>query len=260
MKIKRILFTLMLVLVSLIIVAAVGLAVLFQRHTFSASVSGRIVDAEGRPIPGTVVTLHVGGTDASSRYFEGVTDESGNYFVRTGAIQYALDSSAAYCVMRISADGYVTACPKERIIGGRNINRDFEMVKTVSVSGRLVTPKGEPVAGSSVCFTPTEQAESGSKLSYLHSATRSGEDGSFKLDTVGPFEYRVGIHEHGNRLYRQRPLSSERVDLANAANREGLEIVANDPLDYTISGHVRDSEGEPVTDAFVWTINENSGT
>ena len=152
MKTKKILFMLIMVCVSFFLVAAIGIGVLFEMHTFHALVSGRIVDKEGNPVPGAIVRLYIGGSDGSSRDFESVTDESGKYSVQTPMLRYALDSSAAYRAMSISADGYVPLSAKEGIIKGTNVNRDYEMVKAVSVSGRLVTVEGEPVAGSTLTF------------------------------------------------------------------------------------------------------------
>jgi len=260
MKTKKILFMLIMVCVSFFLVAAIGIGVLFEMHTFHALVSGRIVDKEGNPVPGAIVRLYIGGSDGSSRDFESVTDESGKYSVQTPMLRYALDSSAAYRAMSISADGYVPLSAKEGIIKGTNVNRDYEMVKAVSVSGRLVTVEGEPVAGSTLTFIADGEVDRSPKLRYGPVTVRSGKDGSFSLNTVGPFEYSIYIGEHGQKLHRQRPLNAKNANLADAANRQGLEIHINNPLDYTISGHVHDSDGKPVADAFVWTLNENSGT
>jgi len=260
MKTKKFFFVLIMVCVSFFLVAAIGVGVLLEMHTFHALVSGRIVDKEGNPVPGAIVRLYIGGSDGSSRDFESVTDESGKYSVQTPTIRYALDSSAAYRGVSISADGYVPASAKEGIIKGTNVNRDYEMTKAVSVSGRLVTVEGEPAAGSTLTFVPRGRADTSSKLSYRSVTVRSGKDGSFSLNTVGPFEYSIYVGEHGQKWYRQRPLNAMNVNLADAANSQGLEIRINNPLDYTISGHVHDSEGNPVADAFVWTLNENSGT
>jgi hypothetical protein len=61
-------------------------------------------------------------------------------------------------------------------------------------------------------------------------------------------------------IYRQTPISGEVVDLIDPANRQWLEIRINDPLDHAISGHVKDSDGNPVEGAFVWAFNDNFGT
>lgn len=258
MKTKIICFVLITVCVSFLLAAAIGIGVLVEMHTFHAIVSGRIVDSEGNPIPGAIVELYIGGSDGSSRNFQSVTNERGRYSVRTPILRYALDSSAAYRVMSISADGYVPVRVKERIRKGTNADREYEMTKAVSVSGQLVTEEGKPASGATLTFVPKGQADSSSKLAFKSVTVRSGNDGSFSLNTVGPVEYRIYIGGHGQKLYYQRPLNGDSADFSDAANRRGLDIRINDPLNYTISGHVHDSEGKPVADAFVWTVGGNN--
>jgi hypothetical protein len=228
-------------------------------HTFHVVVSGRIVDSEGNPIPRAIVKLYIGGSDGSERDFQNVTDENGKYSVRTAILRYALDSSAAYRVMSISADGYVPVSVKEVINKGTNADREYEMTKAVSVSGRLVTAKGKPPPGGILTFIPIKHTDSSSKLSYSLVTARADNDGSFSLNTVGLFEYRIYISGYERKHCRQRPLNGESVDFSDEANRLGLDVRINDPLNYTISGHVRDSEGKPIADAFIWTIGDNSG-
>ena len=259
MKTKIIFLVLITVCVSFLLVAAIGIGVLVEMHTFHAVVSGRIVDPEGNPIPGAVVKLYIRGSDGSERNFQSVTNESGRYSVRTSILRYALDSSAAYRNMSISADGYVPVSVKEVINKGINADREYEMTKAVSVYGRLVTAEGKPPPGSTLTFIPIKHTDSSSKLSYSLVTARPDNAGSFSLNNVGPFEYRIYIGGYGRKHCRQRPLNGESVDFSNQANRLGLDIRINDPLDYTISGHVHDSEGKPVANAYIWTIGDNSG-
>jgi hypothetical protein len=260
MKTKIIFFVLIMVCVSFLLVAAIGIGVLIEIHTFHAVVSGRIVDSEGNPIPGAIVKLYIRGSDGSERDFQNVTDENGKYSVRTPILRYALDSSAAYRSMSISADGYVPVSVKEVINKGINADREYEMTKAVSVSGQLVTAEGKHPPGSILTFIPIKHTDSSSKLSYSLVTARSDNAGSFSLNNVGPFEYRIYIGGYGPEHYRQRPLNGESLDFSDEAYRLGLDIRINDPLDYTISGHVRDNEGKPVAGAFIWTISEDFGT
>lgn len=257
---KKFFFGLMLVFVALFLAVVIGIGFLFAKHTFRASVSGRISATEGNPISGAKVRLYIGGSDGSSNNFESITDESGYYSIQTPTLRYALDSSAAYRSIGISANGYVPVSVNKRVAKGNNRNWDFVLTEAVSVSGRLVNMEGEPMADSNLSFLPGGQADSGSNLRYCSVAVTTDEGGNFNLDTVGPFEYRILIDEHGLKLYRQRPVNGENVDLADIANRQGLEICINNPLDYTISGHVKDSDGNSVKESFVWVCNENFGT
>jgi len=259
MKKKRIFFVLITVCVSFLLAAAIGISVLVEMHTFHAVVIGRIVDPEGNPIPGAIIELYIGGSDGSSRNFQSVTNESGRYSVRTPVLRYALDSSAAYRSMRISADGYVPVSVKEAINKGINADREYEMTKAVSVSGRLVTAKGEPPPGGTLTFIPIKHTDSSSKLSYSLVTARPDNDGSFSLNNVGPFEYHIYIGGYGRKQCRQRPLNGDSVDFYDQTNRLGLDIRINDPLEYTISGHVRDSEDKPVANVYIWTIGDRSG-
>jgi protocatechuate 3,4-dioxygenase beta subunit len=89
MKTKIIFLVLITVCVSFVLVAAIGVGVLFEMHTFHAVVSGRITDTEGNPIPGAIVKLYIGGSDGSSRNFQSVTGTGGRYSVRTPILRYA---------------------------------------------------------------------------------------------------------------------------------------------------------------------------
>lgn len=260
MKVKGVLLGILVVSASLFLIAAVGIGVLVENKAFQATVSGRLTDTEGRPVPGASIQLHIAGTDSSENYFDCMTNAAGEYFLQTPTLRYALDSSAAYRGLSISAPGYVHVSVHKRVAKGVNKDWNFELTRAITVSGRLVDPEGNPMAGCSLLFSP-EQKDTRSVTLRYHSVggDTTGKDGRFRLDSVGPFCYQVSRKEYGRQVYRQIPVRGARIDLSEPTARQGLEICINNPLEYKISGHIKDAAGNPVKDAFVSVTNEICG-
>lgn len=80
----------------------------------------------------------------------------------------------------------------------------------------------------------------------------------FENKNVNKYTLRVSAKSNINVSYiddrmRQRPVNAEVFDLTAEANRAGLEIIINPPEDYSVSGHVRDAQGNPVHRTLVHT-------
>jgi protocatechuate 3,4-dioxygenase beta subunit len=258
--IKQLLLGMMIVLISLFLLVAVRIGVLIEKKSFRTSIHGRITDANGGPISKARISLFIGGSDGSENRFECTTHEDGYYSIQTATLRYALDTSAAYRVMSISADGYVPVSVDKRIPKGNSSDWNFQLPESVTASGRVINTRGEPVANCCLYFLPVGPAKIRSNLRHQATGTTTDKDGRFTSNTVGPFAYRIRRGEYGMQIYTQTPVSSEVVDLTDPANRRGLEIRIHDPLDYTISGHVKDSDGHPVAGAFVSTFNHEGTT
>jgi hypothetical protein len=260
MNVRKFFFGLTLVFISIFLVAGIGVGFLLGKHTFQASIRGQITDTAGKPISGAKVELYIGGSDASENRFQCVTGQTGQYSIQTPTLRYALDSSAAYRGLKITADGYMPVSVKKRVAKGSNSGWNFILTKAISASGRLVNVKDEPVADSVLWFIPIVKKDVGSSLSYSSVWAKTDKEGNFTLDTAGPFEYRIVIQEHSMRFYRQKPVNGDRVDFSVESNRHGQKIRINDPQDFAVSGNVKDSEGNPLTKAYVWAYNEKTGT
>ena len=243
-----------------LLLAIVGISILFEQHSFSATVSGRITDTEGNPISCAKVSLFIGGTDGGSVRFEKKTDQNGLYTITVPRIQYSLDTSAAYRIMSIKADGYIPVSVNKRISRGFNPNWSFKLTKAVTVSGRVVDTKGNPMPNTQLTLFVVGQKDKQSDLRYRPVLGNTDKDGCFSFDTVGPCEYRFSIYSQSEKYYQQKPVKGGTIDLSDPANREGHVVYFNDPNDYSISGIVKDHQGNMLKNAWVWILSKKSGT
>ena len=238
------------------VVFAIGVGVLIESKIFHASIRGRITDSEGRPVQGANIELRIACTDGRGDYFNCTTNSAGEYFLWAPAFQFILDSSVAYRGLEISSAGYVSVKVRKRVSKGANNGWDFVLTKSVDVSGRLVDPHGNPMGGCWLLLSPEQEDRQNATLTYhTFAGVTTEEDGSFRLDSVGPFRYRISREDWGGQVYRQTPIRGKYVDLSEPAVRQGLEICINDPLDYKISGHIKDAAGNPFEGTFVSITN-----
>ncbi len=138
-------------------------------------VSGTVVDAEdGEPIAGakvemmqTLVNLE------SSSNVETVADDEGRF-----TFKGALGESAS-TALRAQAKGYLPATKNVAIADDVPVPEvEIKLQPSASVSGRVIGPGGEPVAGARVSCCPL-----GLRGRFSVSAT-SAADGSFELDAA----------------------------------------------------------------------------
>ncbi len=244
----------------LILLAVIGIVILFEVHSFSATVRGRITNPEGAPISGAKVSLFVGGSDGRSVHFEEKTNQNGLYMITVPRIQYALDTSAASRIMRIKADGYIPVSVNKRISRGFNPNWNFELTKAVTVSGRVVDTKGNPMRNAGLYLSVVSQKCKQADLRFDSPYGNTDKDGCFYFDTVGPFEYCFSIDNRSKKYYRQKPVKGGTIDLSNPANHKGHVVYFNDPNDYSVSGIVKDHQGNMLKNAWVWIPGQQSGT
>ena len=135
MRVKTILTTLTITVIIFFLLAVIGIGALFESHTFRASVSGRVTDAEGNPIAGAKVEFSLLNSD-SIQYDQSTTTHSdGRYSISLPQFTAALDLSPDYGRnVRISADGYIPSNTYQNLKKGHNPNCDFALI---SASGRI---------------------------------------------------------------------------------------------------------------------------
>ncbi len=93
---------------SLFILLLTGIGFVFESHTFRASVSGKITDAEGNPIAGAKVEYCLVNAPGDTIEYDmsSQTDSEGRYSMRLPGFAVALDTSPDYLrLVRISANG-----------------------------------------------------------------------------------------------------------------------------------------------------------
>ena len=122
-KLKIIRWVLGICAVVLVVSLLIGIGFLFESHTFRASVSGRITDAEGNPIAGATVEYCWNNApgDTIEYNMSSQTDSEGRYSMRLPGFTVALDTSPDYLrLVTISADGYTPFSASKTLRKGHN--------------------------------------------------------------------------------------------------------------------------------------------
>ena len=126
MRAKTIFKALAITVVLLFLLAAIGIGILFESHSFRASVSGRITDTRGTPIAGARVEFSLPNSDSIKYDAGSKTNSDGRYSLNLPQFTAALDSSPSYGrLVRISADGYTPINTYQKLTKGHNSDCDY---------------------------------------------------------------------------------------------------------------------------------------
>lgn len=165
------------------------------RMTKGGTLSGRIVNRAGEPVPNARVRTE------DNEYFDDVFQEAlGDAFptnattreVRTGADgRFTLTRlhPATYQIIA-NAPGHTERSMKELAVveGGENDIGDVELIAGGTLQGTLYDSSGNPVVAGTVMLEPTFVEEG---LPYRRYDTKSGANGKFRLPNVTPGTYRM---------------------------------------------------------------------
>ena len=163
------------------------------------TVRGHVYGVRGEAVAGAVLeaapdrSRHDGargwtavGYDTATRppvYATATSGEDGAYaLVLPGAGRYSID---------VRARGYANANADVRRYDKSFEGVDFHLDPGAGISGRVVAPDGEPVAGASI------RARGGSRRGTVDAYADSGADGTFRVDApVGAWS-NLEVHAHG---------------------------------------------------------------
>lgn len=112
----------------ILLLAGIGYAV--EQHTFRASVSGRVTDAEGKPIAGAKVKYCLLNAPGDTIVYDmsSQTDSEGRYSMRLPTFAAALDSSPdPRRQILISAEGYAPFSTCRTLKKGCNPDCDYTL-------------------------------------------------------------------------------------------------------------------------------------
>ena len=156
-----------------------------------ATVSGRVLDAEGRPAAGVMVQPIDDDRPGSSRIFRGTTADGEGWYVLDG-LPTGPRSIAAEDEQGQRAVGEIDVRPGENRL-------DLRLAGGAEVAGRVVDAEGSPVAGAEVGLLPA-----GQRWSRVQATT--GADGTFRFEGVESGEYRVRASKEGYATSESEPL------------------------------------------------------
>jgi len=231
----------------MVVVGLLGLAVVgaspSQAHDGSGSISGRVTDTDGNPIPYVCVyaerntQLHGGMTDHDGRYT--VSDvPAGVYRVTFGCWggEWVRETYDDY------AELYGAGTPVELGVGEAVAGIDAALVRGASVSGRMVDDTGAPVASGWVsAWEPGTFGGDGQS---------TGPDGAFRFSGMRPGVYKVGSFQSNPEI--AYPPGPDGMVLAAGQSLDGIVLTVRSKGD--VSGQVVDPGGLPVADACVDVI------
>jgi hypothetical protein len=207
---------------------------LYPGHTVSGTVTDK---ATGKPLEGVRVSY---GTNKGEQ-----TGTDGRYRLE-GVIAGAFQPGAT-TVLQVSKEGYSVEGDRRygqpygyvsvQLGSGKlEVEKDIQMVPSISISGRVQTEKGDPVAGA--------------KLGLMDESHRGGNqsaeskvDGSFKLEASPFMRVRVKASATGYAAAFTEILSIEEKSLT--------DVVVTMLAGSTVSGVVVDPAGAPVEGADV---------
>jgi protocatechuate 3,4-dioxygenase beta subunit len=156
------------------------------------TISGRVLDPDGKPVAGATVAPARSGTGRSytgDTRFSVATKEDGTFQVvlpPTDGRKYNLIvHDGKYQEWRTWANGVGTVL--ETVAGQRIENLELRLTRPGIIRGRTVDGRGRPVAGVYV----QTRAEDRLEHNYYNPATRSDKDGNFELPFVRPGRHLV---------------------------------------------------------------------
>jgi protocatechuate 3,4-dioxygenase beta subunit len=159
-----------------------------------ATVRGRVLDPDGKPVAGATVAPALtssGNSLTGDTRFSVETDEDGRFEVllpASGDVAYNLVAhDGKFRQWRTWANGVV---PPFKTTPGQVIEgMEIRLTHPGTVTGRVVDARGNPVEGREVRAEPTARDEN----RYYDPTTKTGPDGTFALKFVRPGEHFIQV-------------------------------------------------------------------
>jgi protocatechuate 3,4-dioxygenase beta subunit len=205
------------------------------------SLSGRVVDEEGQPVPGVTVRCEnrVGAprearTDGDGRFqFGGL--RAGNYVLQAASPGPQTDRVTDLQGVMLPEGGQAH-CP------------DLRIVRAGEVSGRLTDEKGQPLAGVEISARREVELAPRMFTQGDSPSARTGADGSYRLRLPpGQWQVRAELYPEGALGEDEhRPEPGVRV-----AAGENTHLDLTLPAPVRLRARVLDADGRPVAGAWV---------
>jgi large repetitive protein len=226
----------------------------------AAAVAGRVTDEAGAPVPGARVRI---ATDLGMR---AILREGPAAFLESGGVTTGPDgvfrlrglAAAKNKTIEASKTGFVPARRHGVTLRAGETVKEVALVlkKGLEARGRVVDAAGKPVAGAELRLA---RPEGGARRMMFQMAggdrekpdAVSGADGSFRLGGLEPGEYSLSATREG---YASKRIPAVTVETEGPNEWPPVVLVPAS----AIAGVVRNSRGEPVVGAQVFTFGEGA--
>ncbi len=214
-------------------------------RTSPARITGRVVTRSGVPVPGAEVTCFAVGTASAWLQYQPTghraeTDAEGAFRLlgvpttSTLALEVSHESSAP-----------TTLEPLRAAEGAELDVGDIRLDPGVRMTGRVLDPQDQPIAGARIAVADLGRAAPGDDGEpTLVAETVTATDGSFVLEHLGRRQYTIDIDADGF-----APLQSVVAFLLNDAMRDFEQDYVLEPTGLGLGGVVLGPHEEPVVGA-----------
>ncbi|HVR96871.1 MAG TPA: carboxypeptidase-like regulatory domain-containing protein, partial [Thermoanaerobaculia bacterium] len=214
------------------------------------AVTGRVVDAGGRPV--SEAQIRIGGSGRSSGDLTGLQLRSGP----DGSFRVPRLQAGETYELRVRKEGFAPASALTAAVPVRAPAAPVRIVLSPggAVFGRTVDENGEPVAGATVELRPWEDPRRGGVRNDepATGTATSGADGTFEVRHLPS-----GVFVLQARVDGFAPGVLNGIEVAAGTPRVDAGTVTLSP-EAVVTGQVIDPRGAPIDGAMVWAFPERS--
>ncbi len=204
------------------------------------SISGRVVNEAGQPIPGVEISLEVLGGYMGQR---SSTDREGNFKIP------GLDSGIYR--LYLYAPGYVTQMPSAASPTYRTGDKvDVTMIKGAVITGTVLTIAGDPVVNVQVrAFQIRDVDGNRVEFPYFSEPVFTDDRGYYRIWSLRPGTYLVAAGGKGQYYFGAiNPFANDTLTYAPSSTRDtASEIIARGNQEMNVDIHYRGDRGHSVS-------------
>lgn len=223
-----------------------------------ATLVGRALDAEGKPLGGALVQVRLGGPDEEQRFQlgpPGRADVEGRFRCEIETGEWLKERPFVLQLVQLGEDGADLASaerPLPPLVQGKNELGDFRLGELpVFAAGRVVDGEGQPVGGARV-QAQKRGIEPGGTEEYVHPLDHA----SCLTDALGRFTLRAASRERELELVaRKAHLESRPIRVTLGTRELQIELVAGGE----IAGRLQVDAALPASRFYVFAEPENAG-
>jgi protocatechuate 3,4-dioxygenase beta subunit len=223
-----------------------------------SSISGRVLDSSGSPIPGAAIRPNISFTNGAN--WDPRMGSLGNLTARTDEEgRYRLDGLVPYPTYSVTAShpDYASSSLKGIAVGQKETvdGVDIKLSRGGALRGRVLDEKGTGIAGADISVTSEKEGDQGGNL-YFGGSGGSGRatsdaDGYYALKRIEP-----GVYSIRAKAKDLMTGTRDKIEVKEEGTAEGVDIVLG--AGETLAGRVVDAEGNAVAGADINLYAEDS--